>query len=170
MTMLEYWRWHYSDIYDLQDTIAEYIVGKALGLTEAQNVGSWTLFDMKYREKRIEVKETSYYHSWQGEDDKISLVRNFGISKAHDSYQDSASPLNRQNDIYVFCLNIGKTREESNPMKLEKWEFYIVPTAVINQKCGNQKSISLKRIKALGYTPVDYLHLRHEIDRIIDKQ
>lgn len=32
MSILDYWRWHYSEIYDLQDTIAEYIVSKALGL------------------------------------------------------------------------------------------------------------------------------------------
>ena len=31
MSILDYWRWHYSEIYDLQDTIAEYIVSKALG-------------------------------------------------------------------------------------------------------------------------------------------
>lgn len=32
MSILDYWRCHYSEIYDLQDTIAEYIVSKALGL------------------------------------------------------------------------------------------------------------------------------------------
>ena len=32
MSILDYWRWHYSEIYDLQDTIAEYNVSKALGL------------------------------------------------------------------------------------------------------------------------------------------
>ena len=68
MTILELWRWHFSEIYDLQDKISEYIVGKALGLKEAENVGVWTLFDMMYRGKRIEVKETSFYHAWQTDD------------------------------------------------------------------------------------------------------
>ena len=34
---LDYWKFHYSNIYDLQDTIAEFIVSKALGINEAQN-------------------------------------------------------------------------------------------------------------------------------------
>lgn len=28
MTMLDFWRWHYSEIFDLQEKIAEYIVAK----------------------------------------------------------------------------------------------------------------------------------------------
>ena len=34
---LDFWRFHYSNIYDLQDKIAEFIVSKALGVNEAQN-------------------------------------------------------------------------------------------------------------------------------------
>ena len=30
LNILEYWQWLYSDIYDLQDSLAEYIVAKAL--------------------------------------------------------------------------------------------------------------------------------------------
>ena len=62
---LDFWRFHYSNIYDLQDKIAEFIVSKALGVNEAQNDQYWTLWDVSYRDKRIEVKETSYYHSLQ---------------------------------------------------------------------------------------------------------
>ena len=69
LNILEYWQWLYSDIYDLQDTLAEYIVAKALGKEEPNNIGSWTLYDIDYRGKRIEVKETSYYHSWQTDED-----------------------------------------------------------------------------------------------------
>ena len=81
MTILEYWRWHYSEIFDLQDTIAEFIVAKALGMKEAYNVGSWTLYDIEYQGKRIEVKETSYMHAWQTDDEPKSKSRVFGITK-----------------------------------------------------------------------------------------
>ena len=118
LTMLEFWRWHFSEIYDLQSKFAEYIVGKALGLTEAQNVGDWTLFDMMYKGKRIEVKETSYYHAWQTDEEPKSKQRVFGITKAYDNYKDETSPLRRQNDIYIFCLNTGETKESSYPLEL----------------------------------------------------
>ena len=135
LSLLELWQWKFSDIYDLQDVIAEYIVEKALGMKESFNVGYWTLYDIEYRGKRIEIKETGYYHSWQKEGDKISEQRTFSITKAYSNYKDNSSTYERQNDIYVFCLNIGRTREESNPMELNNWEFYIVPTKKINELC-----------------------------------
>lgn len=167
---LDFWRFHYSNIYDLQDKIAEFIVAKALGVNEAQNDQYWTLWDVSYRNKRIEVKETSYYHSFNQEG-KVSKQRIFGITKANGSYDPTKSgntDFCRQNDIYVFCLNIGDTKETSNPLNLNNWEFYIIPTAIINEKCGNNKSISLGRIKNLGYSAKRYDEIRAEIDSIID--
>ncbi len=166
MTIQDFWKWHFSEIYDLQDKIAEFIVATALGLDEPYNVGSWTLYDIDYHGVRIEVKETSYYHAWQTDEEPKSQLRTFGITKAYSEYQDNTSEFKRQNDIYVFCLNIGETRETSNPMKLENWEFYIVPTSTINECCGDAKSISLNRLKKLT-NPVAYDELRSEIDELI---
>lgn len=167
MTMLEFWRWHYSEIFDLQEKIAEFIVARALGLNEADNVGSWTLYDIDYRNTRIEIKETSYVHAWQTDEEEKSERRSFGITKAHSKYGDSSSELARQNDIYVFCLNTGMTRAESNPLQLEHWEFYIVPTEVINEECGDGKSISLSRVRKMT-NAVDYSQIKSVIDEIID--
>lgn len=167
LSIQEYWQWLYSDIYDLQDTIAEYIVAKALEKDGPDNTGSWTLYDIAYREKRIEVKETSYYHSWQTDEEPKSKVRSFGITKAYSKYQDNTSKLERQNDVYVFCLNTGETKSDSNPLQLEHWEFYVIPTLVINEKCGEQKTISLPRIRKLT-EKVDYSKLKEKVDEVID--
>ncbi len=167
LNILEYWQWLYSDIYDLQDSLAEYIVAKALENEEPNNVGSWTLYDIDYRGKRIEVKETSYYHSWQTDEEPKSKVRTFGITKAYSKYQDNTSKLARQNDVYVFCLNTGENRIDSNPLQLEHWEFYVIPTSLINEKCGDQKSISLSRIKRMT-NKVDFSHLKEKVDEVID--
>lgn len=44
----------------------------------------------------------------------------------------------------VFSLNTGTNAEESNPLEMSNWEFYVVPTAVINDTCvPDQKTISL---------------------------
>ena len=166
LTILEFWRWHFSEIFDLQSKIAEYIVGKALGLTEAQNVGEWTLFDMMYRGKRIEIKETSYYHAWQTDEEPKSKQRSFGITKAYDNYKAENSPLRRQNDIYIFCLNTGETREASNPLELNNWQFYVLSTDVINRKCGDAKTISLSRVEKLA-KKVSYSELKGEVDNLI---
>lgn len=167
MSMLEFWRWHFSEIFDLQSKIAEYIVGKALGLKEAENVGVWTLYDMMYRGKRIEIKETSFYHAWQTDEEPKSQQRSFGITKAYDDYTDKNSPYRRQNDIYVFCLNTGETKADSNPMQLEHWEFYIVPTYVIDELCKDGKSITLSRVKKLADS-IPYDKLKSKLDRLIN--
>ena len=166
----DFWRFHFSNIYDLQDKIAEFIVSKALGIDTAQNDQYWTLWDVSYRGKRIEVKETSYYHSFN-EEGKVSNQRVFGITKANGSYDPSISgnvEFCRQNDIYVFCLNTGDTRDTSYPLNLNNWEFYVVPTAFIDEKCGDNKSISLGRIKKFGFSAKRYDELKSEIDGFID--
>ena len=69
-----------------------------------------------------------------------------------------------------FCLNTGYTKEESYPLNLNNWEFYIVPTTVINEKCGDNKTISLNRIKSLGYMAISYDKIRETIDAIASEQ
>ena len=66
-----FWEFQYSNIYNMQETIAEFLVAKALGLDDSYNTGYWTLFDVFYRDTRIEVKQTSYYHPWN-EGGKVS--------------------------------------------------------------------------------------------------
>lgn len=170
-SMLDFWKFQFSQIYDIQGDIAEFIVAKALNKTEADNKDLWTLYDISYRNKRIEVKETSYYHAWQTDDEPKSKARTFGITKANSSYEnpDEENRYERQNDIYVFCLNTGYTKSESYPLNLNNWEFYIVPTQVINEKCGNNKTISLSKIKKLGFNATKYDSIKNVIDSIIDK-
>ena len=124
----------------MQEYIAEFLVAKALGLVVPQNCNGWTLWDILYNGVKIEIKSTAYYHSWRS-DGKVSNRRSFGITKAYSKYQDSTSEYKRQNDIYIFCLNTGNTKEESNPLHLENWQFYVVPTKVIDKKCKDNKTI-----------------------------
>lgn len=153
LTMLDFWKYQYSNIYDMQEYIAEFIVGKALGIKEPMNRDGWTLWDINYEGKKIEIKETGYYHSWQDKyaGGRISKQRTFGIQPAYSDYKNPNSELKRQSDIYVFCLNIGSNKEESFPLDMSNWEFYVVPTSVINDNCTpTQKSISLGRVKKLA--------------------
>ena len=166
--ILDFWKSKYSNVFNMQEYIAEFIVEKALGIEKSQNIDYWTLYDILYRNKRIEIKETSYYHPWN-ENGKVSKVRTFGITKANSNYEtkESENKYERQNDIYVFCLNNGFTKETSDPMNLNNWEFYVVPTKIIDEKCGDNKTISLGRVKKLS-EPINYKKIKKTIDRIID--
>ena len=169
-SVLDFWVFQHSNIWDVQEEIAEFIVAKALGQDMPYNKNGWTLWDMNYRGKRIEVKETGYYHSWR-KDGKISQQRTFGITKAYSRYKDNTSEFKRQNDIYVFCLILGETKEASNPLVLDNWRFWVVPTATINRLCGDNKTISLGRVKTITGLKegLRYGELREAVDQMIDE-
>lgn len=169
-SVLDFWAFQLSNIWDVQEEIAEFIVAKALGQDMPYNKNGWTLWDMNYRGKRIEVKETGYYHSWRT-DGKISQQRTFGITKAYSLYKNRHSEFKRQNDIYVFCLNTGETEEASNPLVLENWRFWVVPTSTINRLCGDNKTISLGRVKRIARLKegLGYGELREAVDKVIDE-
>lgn len=165
----DFWRFQYSNIYSLHGEIAEFLVARALGIYEAHNSAYWTLWDITYRNVRIEVKATAYYHLWN--DTKISKQRTFSIAKANGSYDSDVAgnkDFCRQNDIYVFCLVNGETKETSNPLNLDNWDFYVVPTSFINKNCGDNKTISLGRIKTFGFSKIKFNEIKSEIDKIID--
>ena len=164
-TVLDFWSFQHSNIWDVQEEIAEFIVAKALGQNLPYNKNGWTLWDLNYRGKRIEVKETGYYHSWRA-DGKVSQVRTFGITKAYSRYKDNTSSFERQNDVYVFCLNTGETRESSNPLELDNWRFWVVRTSTINEFCGDNKHITLGRLKKIANSPcgVGYAELKATVD------
>ena len=169
-SVLDFWAFQHSNIWDVQEEIAEFIVAKALGQDMPYNKNGWTLWDMNYREKRIEVKETGYYHSWRT-DGKVSQQRTFGITKAYSRYKDNTSEFKRQNDIYVLCLILGETKEASNPLILENWRFWVISTATINRLCGDNKTISLGRVKTITGLKdgLGYGELREAIDKVIDE-
>lgn len=166
--ILDFWKSKYSNIYNMQEVIAEFIVEKALGIDKAQNTDYWTLYDILYRDYRIEIKETSYYHPWN-ENGKVSKQRMFGITKANSNYEsnETENKFERQNDIYVFCLNTGITKETSNPMNLDNWEFYIILTSEINKQCGDNKKISLGRVRKIAEKK-SFEEIKSCIDKIID--
>ena len=160
-TITDYWSFQFSNVLHVPEEVAEFLVAKALGLEKPQNKDTWTLFDMEYRGKRIEVKETSYYHSFN-EAGKVSSRRSFGITKAYG--EDGA--YERQNDVYVFCLLKGTDEDSAWPLELGHWEFYVVPTSTINELFTDQKTVSLSRIQKIA-SPVDWDHLRDAVEEVI---
>ena len=148
-SMEDFWRFQFSNIWEMQEEVAEFLVAKALGQELPYNKNGWTLWDITYGKKRVEVKTSSYYHSWRI-DGKVSDIRTFSIAPAYTRYKDPTSELKRQNDVYVFCLNLGTDQESSHPLHLENWRFWVVPTSLINKHCGLQKKITLGRVKKLS--------------------
>lgn len=170
LTVMDYWRFQFSNLIDNLGFVAEFLIAQVLSKDEPDNCNGFTIFDIGYRGQRIEVKATSYWQSWK-KSHTISEQRTFSIRKTHVDYQNSKSEKKRQNDIYVFCVDDGRNKETSNPLNLENWTFYVVPTKVINELFDNQKTLSLNRLKQIDKYGVglSYDKLKDCIDCIINE-
>ena len=155
--VLDFWRYAYSNLIDIEPEIAEFLVGHALGLERPTNKVYWTPFDIQYGEMKIEVKATGYTHTWTK---KQSKMRRFDIKSSKEG---------RQCDIYVFCLigEYGEEPEAVDPLNLTNWKFFVVPRSVVDESCGQEKSISLDKLLALGYTPISYKKIKQTVDYLV---
>ena len=143
---------------------------------KAENVSYWTGYDLSYRAKRIEVKASSYVLPWNRK--RVSQIRTFSIAPSNNLYwngmaESNEKKLSRQSDIYVFCLHTNQDIESVDPLVLDYWEFYVVPTFVIDERCeriGNpdQKKISLNVVKRLSKGSVSWSGLRQRVDDVVD--
>ena len=167
----DFWKYHYSALVNSSGTISEFIVGRALGVEYAINNIYWAAYDIFYRDKRIEVKSTAYAHTWNNND--VSKIRTFSIAPTRNSYWNAPkSPgeeWSRQSEVYVFCLNTNKDLDNINPLCIDDWLFYVVPTSKIDAYASpKQKTISLNVVKRLAGDAVEYMDLKAEVDRVID--
>ena len=175
-SVLDVWRYAYCQLGD--DILAEFLVAKALGVEKAENNSYWTAYDMSYRKKRIEVKATAYVHAWNKK--RVSQVRTFSIAPSKNDYWlDIPQPdgqvqnLQRQSEVYVFCLNANQDIENHDILDVDQWEFYVVPTYVINEYTKkynnpNQKKISFGVVRSLSSGAVKFDRIRAAVDNAID--
>ena len=59
--------------------------------------------------------------------------------------------------------DILKTKETINPMDMSQWEFYVMPTKVLDEKMGDQAAIYLSSLRELTEA-VGYEGIRDAID------
>lgn len=166
-SLLDFWQWSVSDILDntTRGKFAEFIVGTAVKMDPKELSGGWDAFDIKTAGGiKIEVKSSAYIQSWNQK--KYSAI-SFSIKKT--KYWDAADGVSdnkakRHADLYVFCLLKTKSQETIDPLKLEQWEFYILPTYKLDNHTRSQISITLDSLQKLTEA-VSYKKLRAGIEK-----
>lgn len=151
-TLIDFWRWSVSDILSnaTRGRFAEFIVGTAIGLNLENVRNEWDAFDLVTLDGvKVEVKSASYIQSWtQKEYSKITFsIKPARFWDAENNIQ-SKEP-KRHADVYVFCLLKHKEQETVDPLKLEQWEFYVLPTSRLDSYQRSQTSITLNSLKKL---------------------
>ncbi|UCE99369.1 MAG: hypothetical protein JSV82_09450 [Planctomycetota bacterium] len=168
--LLDFWAWAYSDCINntTRGILAEFLVAMALGIDLHKPRDAWAKFDLVYRDKGIEVKSASYHQRWHQE--KMSNI-SFTIP-ATKAWEEETGFLDteakRQAFIYVLCLLSEKTRALVNPLDIDQWVFWVIPTRFFNERKRSQHSITYSSlIKEVGQ-PVTFAEIRPKVDYLID--
>lgn len=166
ISLLDFWRWSVSDLLSnaSRGILAEFIVASALGIDTNQVRDEWQAHDLTTDDGiKIEVKSAAYIQSWAQKDySKIS----FSIKESH-TWESETNILSqasqRQSDVYVFALLHHKDQSTIDPLKLEQWTFYVVPTSKLNEYFGQQKTVSLKMIERLPISALRYSQIKESV-------
>lgn len=162
----EFWQWAWSDLLlnTTRGVLAEYLVARAMGASGGVRDG-WAAWDVETPPPEsitIEVKSASYLQSWSHK--RLSKIR-FRVAKtrAWDA-NNGWTEKKRHAQIYVFAVLAHKNQDSIDPMKLDQWEFYVVPTAELDDALNDQKEIGLKKVQSLsGSGPVKFEELESSV-------
>ena len=172
-TLNDFWSWAYSDILGNAErgAMAEYLVACALNLTDKPRI-PWDKYDLLLKENgkyiSIEVKSSGFFQTW-GQREKSKLIFGIQPTKAWDYITDTfEEEQKRQADIYVFCVhNVKEKNDKMNTLDLSQWDFYLLPTSVLDKKLGKQKKVSLDKLRKIGAEQCLYEDLHKRIVELI---
>ena len=172
ISVKDFWSWAYSDLLDntQRGVMAEFLVYSSIRSTpppDSQMRENWLPFDVTSPSgRRIEVKSAAYIQAWTPENIFAQIRFDIGRKLAWDNATASYSSEAKRNcDLYVFCLFTAKTKDISL-LNLDYWDFYVLPTSVLNEKMPEQKGISLSSLLKLEPVKTDYAGLGAVIESI----
>jgi hypothetical protein len=167
-TVGDFWAWAYSDVLEntARGIFAEFLVGSALGVVQGIRPSGWGTFDLRYGDRKIEVKSSAYLQSWR--QTGPSVIR-FDVAEREGWEPETnvwRTERMRPSDCYVFCLYEEKDQNRVNVLDTSMWEFYVLSTGRINRELGTQKSAGLNRIKLMT-KPLRYAQLKEQVDWVL---
>jgi hypothetical protein len=168
ITLSDFWSWAASDLVSnaWRGILAEFIVASALDLAKGLR-REWAACDLITDSGvKVEVKSSAYLQTWsQRSFSKIV----FSIGPTH-YWDEQNGPLDpekkRQADVYVFCLLKTKDINILNPLDLDQWEFFLVPTSVLNGRLNRQNSLTLAGLVKLKPRQSDYAQLKMWVETL----
>jgi hypothetical protein len=168
-SLLDFWQWSGSDLVSnvTRGVLAEYIVACALGMDTAGTRDEWAAYDLQLPSGvKIEVKSAAYLQSWQ-QKTHSSII--FATPKTRvwcPETNEFSIESKRQADLYIFALLSHKDKSTLDPLNVNQWEFYVLPTSTLNSRARSQHSITLKTLCSLCES-TSYTDLRQVVERIL---
>lgn len=110
------------------------------------------------------MKSAAYIQSWHQK--KTSKIT-FGIAPAQSLDPKNASyhgKPRRHADVYVFCLLAHEDKSTADPLDVDQWKFYLVPTSALDRTVGKQKTVTLSSLRRLKPTEARWSDLSKEVE------
>ena len=166
--LLGFWQWSSSDLVSnaLRGTLAEFLVACDLNVSDGVRA-QWDAYDLRIKDGvKVEVKSAAYVQSWaQSKLSQISFDIRPTIGWDAETNKTSTER-KRQSDVYVFALLKHKDKATIDPMEVQQWGFYVLPTEVLNDKLTDQRQICLSKLLELNPTCVAFGHVADVIGSI----
>lgn len=163
ITMLNFWQWAYSDLSNNVSiaVFSDYIVATSLGTAHLKKEPVSFMWRRPYaimskEGYRVEVKTAAYTQSLD-KDDPTFIEFRIAPARLEDKSGNCKrfSPPKRHSDVYVFSVYKGLKADES-PLNLDLWEFYILPTRILDETKPTQKTLTLHSLMKLGPLRCDF--------------
>lgn len=173
LTLLDFWRWSTSDLVSnaTRGVLAEFLVAIALGIPIDTPREEWAAWDLTTPEGiKVEVKSAAYVQSWsQKELSKITF--NTPKTRAWDAETNRQNAdARRQADVYVLALLKHQNKATIDPLNLDQWEFFVLPTSVLNERTRSQHSITLPSLLRIHGPGMKHAGLREAVRRATSAQ
>jgi hypothetical protein len=166
--LLSFWQWSASDLVSnaLRGRLAEFLVGNALGIIDGVR-SEWDAYDLRTAEGvTIEVKSAAYLQTSQV---KLSTIQfDVRLTRYWDVATNVYHPISkRQAQVYVFALLAHQDKNTLDPLNIDQWRFFALPTYVLNERLPIQKQVRLSRLLEIGAVQCDYHGLKDTIESAI---
>lgn len=179
VTVKDFWAWAMSRLIadGPRGDLAEFIVNTALGMDTTIPKKGWGECDIVYNGVRIEIKCSSLLQAWDRDKPSnpvfsIGKTYSCDIGRDGDRYvyigHDDSEP-QRRSEIYVFCLYSHTDRVTADPLVLDQWQFYIIPTQRINEIFPNRRTLTMAGLAKLEAKAHTYGEIKDEVDSIIQQ-
>jgi hypothetical protein len=145
-SVLTFWQWSASDLISnaMRGRLAEYLVALALGVADGVRI-EWDAYDLQtVPGSTVEVKSAAYLQRWHQHRPSVitfDIHPTLGWTAATNTYSPERK---RQADVYVFALLAHRDKATLDPLNLDQWEFYVLPTAVLDARLPTQKNDQLR--------------------------
>ena len=164
--LLAFWQWSTSDLISnaTRGVLAEFIVARALGIGASDVRAEWAAHDLTTPDGiKIEVKSAAYVQTWFQK--RLSVI-SFDVRKTlkwDPETNRQGIERERTADVYVFALFTPKEKTTANPLELDQWKFYAVPTEWLNQRKRSQHSITLASLQRVFGDACSYTVLAESV-------